>query len=333
MDSLNPLVSIIIPVYNAAQYLPTCIENILSQTYKNIEVILVDDGSTDNSYEICLDYMKKYDYIFTFHKENGGTASARNYGVDRSKGDYIAFIDTDDEITEDYIEFLYDLLIKNDGDISLCGYQKYFGEVPPVITEKKGDINVFSAEAALEDLLYRRHFTSSPWGKLIKREVFFKGVFPEGMLYEDLAVVYKWFGESGRIVYSPHVRYFYLQRQGSSMHSQFDIKKWDRITITLEMCRYIEEHYPQLVPAMKSRLLITTLQVLREVPLSKKYVKYRKQLKKYLKDTRSTVLFDKKNGNKARIMALCAYLPYSLLKYMGLFMGWGIMKFKIAEKY
>ena len=114
------LISIIIPVYNVEQYLSRCIDSVINQTYKNLEIILIDDGSTDDSGEICDEYALKDNRIKVMHKQNGGVSSARNEGLDISKGNYIGFIDSDDFIEKDMYEFLYDLLTKNNCDISCC---------------------------------------------------------------------------------------------------------------------------------------------------------------------------------------------------------------------
>ena len=121
----KPLISVIIPVYNVADYIPRIMSALLQQTYPNIEIILVDDGSRDESYEICKNYSKKYNNVHAFHKENGGAASTRNYGIERSAGDYIMFVDADDYVTDDYVDFLYKLLVDNKADIAICGFKKF----------------------------------------------------------------------------------------------------------------------------------------------------------------------------------------------------------------
>ena len=115
----KPLISIIIPVYNAEKYLPNCLDSVINQTYKNLEIILVDDGSTDKSSEICDEYAQKDFRIKLIHKENGGVSSARNAGLALVSGDYIAWVDSDDFVAPDYIEYMYKLLKEYDADISL----------------------------------------------------------------------------------------------------------------------------------------------------------------------------------------------------------------------
>lgn len=122
----NKKVTIIIPVYNVEKYLSRCLNNVINQTYSNIEIILVNDGATDNSQVICEEYKKKDDRIKLLVKENGGLSDARNYGIPYATGDYIAFIDSDDMIHTSYIEYLLNLIEKYNGDISICGYQSFY---------------------------------------------------------------------------------------------------------------------------------------------------------------------------------------------------------------
>ena len=123
------LISVIIPVYNVEKYLKRCMDSVLKQTYSNIEIIIVDDGSTDTSGSLCDEYWKKDSRITVFHKENGGLSSARNFGLERVSGNYVCFIDSDDFIHENYISFMYDKIIKNDADICYCKSTKFTDDV------------------------------------------------------------------------------------------------------------------------------------------------------------------------------------------------------------
>ena len=327
------LISVIVPIYNVENYIPRIMDRLLKQTYPEIEIILIDDGSRDKSYNVCKEYEKKYCNVYAFTKHNGGAASARNFGVYQSKGAFISFVDADDEISEDYIQFLFDLLIKYNADLSICGFKKFFGQTEIKTDNSTEGIVVLSPEKALEDLLYRRHITNSPWAKLLRKEIFLKAPFPEGLLYEDLAVVYQWIGASKKIVYSPNIKYYYLQREGSSMHSEFSIRKWDRIKITLEMMEYIKTKYPSLTLAADSRMMITSLQMIQELPFESEYDNYKMKLKHYIRETRRKVILDNKNSIKTRVLALSTFLPYRILKYMGMLSKYFIMKFKIVQRY
>ena len=123
-----PEISIIIPVFNVEQYLKQCLDSIVSQDCSSIEVILIDDGSTDGSATLCKDYANTYNYIKFLHKENGGVSSARNMGLQHAKGEYVAFIDSDDYVTPDYLESLYKLLNHSQADVAQCGHYIVFSE-------------------------------------------------------------------------------------------------------------------------------------------------------------------------------------------------------------
>lgn len=330
----KPLISVIIPVYNVADYIPRIMSALLQQTYPNIEIILVDDDSRDESYEICKNYSKKYNNVHAFHKENGGAASTRNYGIERSAGDYIMFVDADDYVTDDYVDFLYKLLVDNKADIAICGFKKFFGDDVDTKEGKEKEVLLkFTAKEALEDLLYRRHLTNSPWAKLLKKNLVKDILFPEGMLYEDLAVVYKWLGKSNAIVYSSKVKYYYFQRVGSSMHCEFNRKKLDKLIIAKEMSKYIEEKYPSLEQAANSRLFISILQLIREVPLTESYDSIRVELKAILKKVRKKILIDNNNSYYTRVLAMISFSPYIILKGLGNLADWAVMRFKIVQKH
>ena len=181
------LVSIIVPVFNVENYIEKCLNSIINQTYKNIEVILVDDGSTDNSGNICDVYSKKYNFIKVFHTKNGGVARARNIGLKNVTGKYITFVDSDDWIKEDYIMYLYSNLIKYNSEISCCNFD-YIDENEKIRIDKGEEkVLIFNTFDALENLLYQKELDTSLWGKLYHRgsslylysEIFF--LIPNGM--------------------------------------------------------------------------------------------------------------------------------------------------------
>lgn len=126
MNIKNKLISIIVPIYNVENYLQECLESILKQTYKNFEVLLVDDGSTDNSANICKLYVEKDKRFKYFFKENGGLSSARNFGISNSKGEFLSFVDSDDIISNDFLETLYNNMINNEVKLSIVGYCNYY---------------------------------------------------------------------------------------------------------------------------------------------------------------------------------------------------------------
>lgn len=162
------LVSVIVPVYNVENYLERCVESILTQSYRNIEILLIDDGSKDSSGSICDELTCKDYRIRVFHKENGGLGSARNYGIDRAEGVYICFVDSDDEIDCGYVESLYTALKKNDADLSICGY--FYG-TNKYITTYTPKNSTMAIDEALIEFAKGNAFFNFAWNKLYKKEI------------------------------------------------------------------------------------------------------------------------------------------------------------------
>lgn len=237
-----PKISIIVPVYNMEQFLGRCLDSILSQTFQDFEVLLVNDGSTDNSGQICREYARKDPRIVLIDKENGGLSSARNSGLDAAKAEYVGFVDSDDHIAPDMYQFLYQNLVKHDADISICSfYFKY--EDGRICHAKPGGVcRCMNNEEAIRTLLGRKHFENYVWDKLYKK-VLFDGIrFPENELYEDIAVTYRLLDSSKTVIYESEPKYYYVQRPGSIVNSGFSANKLQFV----EQCR-------KLVDFSKSR--------------------------------------------------------------------------------
>lgn len=209
-------ISVIVPVYNVSQYLRKCIDSILEQDYKNFEIILINDGSTDDSGKICDEYAGKYKNINVYHQKNGGISSARNLGVSKVTGKYIAFVDSDDFIMKDFLSSMYSNLKNNNVDISCCGSYCYFNENK--ITNPNY-INVnrkYSKDEAQKHLNIIGYFNCGVWNKLYKREVFDGVIFPVGKKSEDMYVMHKLINTAiNGLYYSSEPKYFYRQREGS----------------------------------------------------------------------------------------------------------------------
>lgn len=215
------LISVIIPVYNVENYLRRCLDSVLNQTYKNLEIILVDDGSTDGSAAICDEYLLKDNRIKVFHKENGGQSSARNFALDIMQGEYICFIDADDLIHIDMIKDLYDCAVSNDADMSLCGIREFDEKnIPDYLKRQTVECKVVDRNNAL--LMYDGKYgiiMSSPCNKLYQKSVFENIRFPLKRKLEDLATIYKVYFNCKKIAVLSNVYYYYFMRINSTMHS------------------------------------------------------------------------------------------------------------------
>lgn len=221
---MQELISVIVPIYKVEKYLNRCINSIVNQSYKNIEIILVDDGSPDKCGEICDEWVKKDKRIKVIHKENGGLSDARNAGIEIAQGEYLSFIDSDDYVHKDFIKILYENCLKNNADISMCGVRQ---------TDKDENINkeiknenikiIFS-----KDVLERKHnIYCVAWNKLYKKSIFSNIRYPKGKIHEDVAVIYKIMYYSNKIAVTDAELYFYFSAPESIMRSEFSEKRLD----------------------------------------------------------------------------------------------------------
>ena len=208
----NNLISIIIPVYNTEKYLVRCLNSVLIQSYKNIEVILIDDGSTDNSYKICLGFSKLDKRIKVIKQQNSGASVARNKGINIAKGKYIGFVDSDDIIDKDMFKTLYDNLIKYDADLSICEVVR-FNKEPNF--NNSNNITLLNKKEALKILLEDKKICSYSVNKLCKKELIKDIKYPLNKMQEDVGTIYKFITTANKIVYSDSKLYGYYTRLGS----------------------------------------------------------------------------------------------------------------------
>lgn len=212
---MEPQISIIVPVYNVADYLPKCIESILAQTFTDFELILINDGSPDKSPQICDHYASLDSRVHVIHKKNGGVSEARNCGLDIARGKYIGFADSDDWLAPDMFELLYNLSEKHDADISICGHYVVTDDsTEPLYEYFEGEI-VYSNVEGVQKIVEDVEIQSYLWNKLFKRELFENLRFPVGKIYEDLWAMYFLFKNANKSVRVWDPKYYYLQRGGS----------------------------------------------------------------------------------------------------------------------
>lgn len=224
------LISVIIPVCNVEDYLHYAIESLEKQTYKNFEIILVNDGSTDNSGKLCDEYSKKYSNVRVFHKENGGLSDARNFGVQKSKGEFITFLDPDDYLEAYSLELLTGIQEMYDCDIvstRVKATELYNVYSNHSLTEEDiKNVIVMDRDVFLEEAFYDKVATVSACGKLYRRNVL-EIPFPKGRIYEDLYIVSEHVVKANKIVHTPLQIYNYYKRQGSIVNSKFTSKQYD----------------------------------------------------------------------------------------------------------
>lgn len=218
MRKMEELISVIVPVYNVEKYLRRCVESILKQTYKKIEIVLVDDGSTDQSGEICNEYVKKDRRIHVIHKKNGGLSDARNAGLTVAQGEYVAFIDSDDFIHEDYVLRLYEILQEKHADIAVCHFEKGRKNEFTKTRSRKKEVQCFCAEQMLKAWHGKyKHIETMAWNKLYKRELFTENniQYPVGYYNEDVQTTHLLVDKSQCICLTDERLYYYFQRKES----------------------------------------------------------------------------------------------------------------------
>lgn len=240
---MSELISVIIPIYKVEEYLDECITSVVNQTYKNLEIILVDDGSPDNCPIMCDAWAEKDERIRVIHKPNGGLSDARNAGIDIAKGDYIAFVDSDDYIKPDMFEKLYNALSKENADISACGIVNCIGENKNVW----GCMDVAGNSEEILELLYNEaSYPVSAWNKLYSRKCWENLRFPVGKICEDAFTTYQLIDNAEKIVMIPDALYCYRIRPESIMTSAFSPKKMDEEEAWRKNYEFINENYPKL---------------------------------------------------------------------------------------
>ncbi|MCH5165997.1 MAG: glycosyltransferase [Clostridiales bacterium] len=221
------MVSVIIPVYNVSEYLEQCLNSVIGQSYTDLEIILVDDGSTDDSGEICEKYAKSDERVRVFHKENGGLSSARNCGLKQANGECVVFIDSDDYVDADYVKTLIDCVVKYDADICECEYVKFCeGRVSEPVNHVKKSVTVRDDIKKLLTDSGKGKPLVVVWNKIYKRDLLGSTLFEEGRLHEDEFFTYKTLYGCKRYVRVNKPLYFYRQRSGSIMNGSKSMKSF-----------------------------------------------------------------------------------------------------------
>ena len=228
------LISVIVPVYNVADYLEQCLDSILNQTYKEFEVILVDDGSTDTSYSICDEYVKRDSRFHLFRQENKGLSAARNAGLELCKGGYVTFVDSDDFVSPEYLQGMIENLKQADADIAICEHYRLENGTFYFQKHDSNDIEIISSRDAFKRIHQVNYAVA--WGKLFKSSLFRYVRFPVGRVYEDSFTLPKLYMFCEKIVVLPDELYCYRQRSTSIINSQYSFEKIaDHLAVYEEM--------------------------------------------------------------------------------------------------
>lgn len=270
------LISIVIPVYNVEKYIKKCLESVLNQTYKNLEIIIVDDGSPDLCPKICDEYAKKDNRIRVIHKENGGLSDARNVGILHSTGKYITFIDSDDWVKNDFVESLYNNLVNNNCDISCCGIVCYFEKNGMYKIKGKEHIKkIYSKIEAQKYLNILGYFDVAAWNKLYKKELFNGIKFPIGKTSEDYRIMFKIFDKINQLYYDSEPKYVYRQRTDGSITKTNSIRM-DGIEAAISAYNFynVQKKYSDVIPYVCQSIIIQCIGEVNKMEKTNDYKRY-----------------------------------------------------------
>lgn len=301
----TPKISIVIPVYNTENEIDKCMTSILSQVYSNFEVILVDDGSTDKSYDVCCKYEKRYEFVRVLHQNNAGPSVARNNGINVAKGKYITFVDSDDFVSPNYLECLMKLIETNNADIAVVGLKKVYSYNTTIYSTEKmnGDVLVLSGSEAVKNMLYQKNIDTSPCGLLIELKNAQNHPFPPGRYHEDDFTTYQYYLDAGRVAVYCEPLYYYYQRPNSIMHSQGKVKN-DELDAVDHLVDVFSQYGDEFKKAAESKRFSDYCQVLLTCPdMRETDLKTYCKIVSYLNKTKWQIIKDNNTRLKNKIAA------------------------------
>lgn len=271
MQKETDLVSIIIPVYNVAPYLKRCMETILHQSYENLEIILIDDGSIDGSSDLCDKYARLDERILVHHQENKGLSVARNVGTLFSHGKYLCFIDSDDYIDERYVELLYTAMSKTESDMAMCAHYRYFDDnggrkIVNLYNQQvhlTEDYYVVSGKECIQDYVEKKLMSVTAWAKMFSKDLAQINLFPEGRVYEDMATYIRFLREARKVVLIDVPLYHHFTRRKDSITETVSEKTLqDYVWASHKMYEDILSVYPELKKKAEWRVTLASFKVM-----------------------------------------------------------------------
>ncbi len=301
----EPLISVIVPVYNAEQYLERCVNSILDQTYKNLEIFLVDDGSPDRSGDMCDEFAQKDNRIKVIHKENGGQSTARNAALDVMTGAYVGFVDSDDWIEPDMFERLMLLVQEHDAQIAVCGVQCDWNDGKTIYCNadypRCQDIEHWTKIDALRELALNTKILNAPWNKLFESRIFDGLRMRVGWVFEDFEIMPKCVERADRIVYDPAPLYHYIMTEESTIRGTFKERRFMEADVSREIVQRYQQNYPELIGYVVARHVEICLILIHASAAAKEFTDRRRQLIREIRGIKPSVFFNfLSNKNKVK---------------------------------
>lgn len=314
----DTIISIVVPVFNVEKYLKDCINSLLNQTYKNIEIILVDDGSTDASCEICDMYAKKNDRIKVYHKQNGGLSSARNYGLDKINGDFVCFLDSDDMYSKNFIENMFNIHKSSKADIIMCRFTR---NLDKFLSSNNANTNYTEIDTitCLKNIYYQKDdslFSVNVNTKMYKSNLFNDTRFAVGRINEDLGVSYKIFSNANKVAYSNEIGYYYRVNENSITTAKVSEKNFDAIYFSEMIYEEVKKHNPELKGAIESMLFRRNVQFYGRIVSSKQKNLYDKLdlLWINIASLRKNIILDYQAPLNNKLCAFISYFGKTIFK-------------------
>ncbi len=300
--------SIIVPVYNSEKYLDKCIESILNQDMINFELILINDGSTDNSENICKRYAEIDNRILIINKINGGQSSARNLGLNIARGKYIGFVDSDDWINKGMFSTLINILEKENSDIAICNSMWIYNDRNEIkrVNDKLLIMDNFNG---MKELITGEKFIDTVWDKIYKKDLWDEIRFPEGKIYEDTDTIYKVFSKAKKSIFINEVLYYYIQRDGSTVNKKVNSRFVDQLIAVDNMIDFINDKYLSLLPEVLNlyfNCILNWITKIERYEDKENKNNNMKILKKYLRKRKYNIIFNRylKSGAKILLISL-----------------------------
>ena len=320
MDN-KELISVIIPVYNVRPYLEKCFDSVAGQSWRNLEIILVDDGATDGSGDLCEELARRDSRVRVIHKKNGGLGSARNAGIDAAKGEILSFVDSDDWIEPGMYDAMTEIMHRENAQIIACGIKKV-SETGTVsyYQDNLEERAVYSREEALIELPKNERLSNSMCNKLFRRETIQGLHINEQIFYEDNPFTPQCFARAERVAYTAEPFYCYFERTGSISRKSFSVREFDRVTADRMRLDFYHDHFPQCEFAAAIAYIGSGLKVYYQSRGCQEAEEQRAKLKEELKRTirrYPDLPFTEKQRAKAKLFLVSPALYTMSMKVRG----------------